>query len=106
MTIDDLLEHAREIFDLCPDGWTRDPLLNAVKLAEETGEVAECMVKSRKTKEDLGEELSDVIVVAAMIALQADIDLTKACTRKHKKTIKKILKKYHNGNYPSKLQRG
>ena len=73
-----------------------------VKLAEETGEVAECMVKSRKTKEDLGDELSDVIAVCGVIALRQGIDLNKAHPKKQAQRVHKLLKRFHNGVYPSK----
>lgn len=48
MDFDDLARDAKELLDLRPDGWTCSNLRDMVKLAEETGEVAECMVKSRK----------------------------------------------------------
>jgi NTP pyrophosphatase (non-canonical NTP hydrolase) len=101
MTFDDLATYAKEVLDLRPDGWTKDPLFDLAKLVEEVGEVAECMVKSAKTKEDLGEELSDVIVVAAIIALRAGIDLNEAFPRKRKKGVQKLLDRFHNGVYPS-----
>ena len=101
MNFDDLMKDAKEVLDLRPDGWTKDPLFEMVKLAEEVGEVAECMAKSAKTKEDLGEELSDVMVVVAMIALKAGIDLNDAYPKKRVKGIQKMLDRFHNGVYPS-----
>ena len=101
MDFDELVLDAKEILDLSPDGWTRDILFDLAKLTEETGEVAECLVKSHKTKEDLGEELSDVIVVAVVIALKAGIDLNEAYPKKRVKGIQKLLTRFHNGDYPS-----
>lgn len=101
MNFDELMRDARELLDLRPDGWTKSTLHDLGKLAEETGEVAECMVKSRKTKEDLGEELSDVIIVAATIALRAGIDLNDAHPKKHAKRVEKLVKRFHNGVHPS-----
>lgn len=105
MTFDDLEVYAKEVLDLRPDGWTKDPLFDLAKLTEEAGEVAECMTKSAKTKEDLGEELSDVILVAAIIALRAGIDLNEAFPKKRAKGIQKLLKRFHNGVYPSHVER-
>lgn len=101
MSFDDLIRDAKELLDLRPDGWTSSILHDMAKLAEETGEVAECLVKSRKTKEDLGEELSDVMVVVAAIALREGIDLNEACSRKQAKRVEKLLGRFHNGIYPS-----
>lgn len=100
MNFKELTRDAKELLDLRPDGWTKDPLHDLAKLTEEAGEVAECMVKSHKTKRDLGDELSDVMIVAAVIALRADIDLTKACRRKQKERVDKLLKRFHGGEYP------
>ncbi len=97
MDFDDLARDAKELLDLRPDGWTCDILHDGVKLAEETGEVAECLVKSRKTKEDLGEELSDVMAVVAVIALRAGIDLNEAHPKKQAKRVEKLLKRFHSG---------
>jgi NTP pyrophosphatase (non-canonical NTP hydrolase) len=101
MTFDDLLRDARQLLDLRPDGWICSPFRDIVKLAEETGEVAECMVKSRKTKEDLAEELSDVMVVVATIALREGIDLEDACIKKQEKRVAKLIKRFHHGVHPS-----
>ena len=90
MTFNDLTADAKEILDFFSDGWDRDLLFDMAKLAEEVGEVAECMAKSIKTKEDLGEELSDVMVVVAIIALKAGIDLNDACRNKQKKRMRKF----------------
>ena len=97
MNFDDLMRDAKELLDLRPDGWTCNTLHDGVKLAEETGEVAECLVKSRKTKEDLGEELSDVIIVCGIIALRAGIDLNDAHPKKQTKRVQKLLKRFHGG---------
>ncbi len=101
MNFDDLMLDAKELTDLRPDGWTCSPLHDMVKLAEETGEVSACMVKSRKTKEDLGEELSDVMVVVGVIALRAGIDLNDAHPKKQAKRVEKLLERFHNGVRPS-----
>ncbi len=101
MNFDDLMEDAKELLDLRPDGWDKTILHDLAKLTEETGEVAECLVKSHKTKEDLGDELSDVIVVCGVIALRKGIDLNDAHPRKQAQRVEKILKRFHNGVYPS-----
>ncbi len=101
MTFDDLKRDAQELLDLRPDGWTCSVLHDMVKLSEETGEVAECMVKSRKTKEDLGEELSDVMAVVGVIALRAGIDLNDAHPKKQAKRVQKVLNRFHGGIYPA-----
>ena len=106
MNFDELAADAKELLDLRPDGWAKDRLFDAVKLAEETGEVAECMVKSRKTKEDLGEELSDVMAVVGVIALRAGIDLNEAHPKKQAKRVTKLVNRFHNGVYPSHVTRG
>ena len=100
MNFDDLTQDAKELLDLRPDGWTQSLLHDLAKLTEEVGEVAECMVKSRKTKEDLGEELSDVMVVVGVIALRAGLDLNEVHPKKQKKRVKKLLNRFHNGLYP------
>jgi len=100
MNFDDLTQAAKEILDLRPDGWTKSPLHDLAKLTEEVGEVAECMVKSFKTKEDLGEELSDVMVVIGVIALRAGIDLNDAFPKKQTKRVQKLLNRFHGGSYP------
>jgi NTP pyrophosphatase (non-canonical NTP hydrolase) len=101
MDFDGLIQDAKELLDLRPDGWTCSNLHDMVKLAEETGEVAECMVKSHKTKEDLGEELSDVMVVVGVIALRAGIDLNEAHSKKQVKRVKKLVNRFHKGDSPS-----
>ena len=106
MNFDDVRLDAKEVLDLRPDGWTKDILFDMVKLAEEVGEVAECVAKSTKTKGDLGEELSDVIVVVGMIALKAGIDLNEAYPKKRVKGVQKLLDRFHNGAYPSHVKRG
>ena len=106
MNFDDLKRDAKELLDLRPDGWMKHPLHDLAKLTEETGEVAECLVKSHKTKEDLGEELSDVIVVAGIIALRAGIDLNEAHPKKQVKRVQKILDRFHDGIYPPPFGEG
>ncbi len=106
MNFDELRLDAKEVLDLGVDGWTRDILFDMVKLAEEVGEVAECIAKSSKTKKDLGEELSDVIVVVGILALKAGIDLNEAYPKKRIKGVQKMLDRFHNGTYPSHVKRG
>lgn len=101
MTFDQLTLDAKELMDLRPDGWTCSTFRDTAKLAEETGEVAECMIKSHKTKKELGEELSDVMVVVATIALRAGIDLNDAHPKKQAKRVKKLLDRFHTGIYPA-----
>lgn len=93
---------AKEVLDLRPDGWTKSPFFDVAKLAEEVGEVAEAMIKSTKTKEDLGEELSDVLVVAAMIAVREGIDLNEVYPKKRIKGVQKLLNRFHNRAYPGR----
>ena len=96
MTLDELTEHAITLLNLTDNGWERSIYFDLSKLTEETGEVAECLNKSKFTDEDLGDELADVITVVAVIALKKDIDLNKALTRKHKKQIQKLLKRNYS----------
>lgn len=93
MDINDLTKHATKLLNLTTDGWERSIYFDLSKLTEETGEVAECLNKSKFTDEDLGDELADVMTVVAVIALKRDIDLNKALSRKHKKQIQKIIKR-------------
>lgn len=102
LTFHHLEAMSKELLDLRPDGWTCNPLQDAVKLAEEVGEVAECMVKSRKGKSDLAEELSDVLSVILVIALRHKIDLNEAHIKKQSKRVNKLLNRFHEGIYPSK----
>ncbi len=91
---------AMEILNLRPDGWDKPLLHDLAKLCEEAGEVAECMVKTKKTKEDLGDELSDVLTVIAVIALRNNIDMRDAHPRKQAERVKKLVKRFHDGVYP------
>jgi NTP pyrophosphatase (non-canonical NTP hydrolase) len=100
MNFDDLKFDAWILKGLRPDGDTVHPLHDVAKLTEETGEVAECFTKSIKTKEDLGEELSDVLIVVAAIALRENIDLNDVCKKKQKKRIKKLVDRFHEGRMP------
>lgn len=100
MRIKDLLSQAAELLNLTPDGWNRSIYFDQSKLSEEVGEVAECLNKSKKTDEDLAEELSDVITVCCIIALKKNIDLESAIINKQEKRIRKLLKRYHNGKLP------
>lgn len=92
MRVKDLLGQSEEILDLTLDGWERTIHFDLSKLAEEVGEVAECLNKSKKTDVDLGEELSDVIAVVGVIALKRNIDLEQAIISKQEKRVEKLLK--------------
>ena len=100
MNWDEITENAREILNLRPDGWDKSFEWDVAKLLEECGEVAEAVVKSKKTKEDLGEEISDAINVLATIALRHGIDFPEAQRLKHAKRVQKLLNRFHNGEYP------
>lgn len=102
MNWEEIEEMATEILNLRPDGWTKPLLHDLAKLCEESGEVAECMVKSSKTKEDLGDELSDVLTVVAVIALRNGIDMKMAHYCKQGQRVKKLLDRFHDGVYPSR----
>lgn len=91
---------AIEILNLRPDGWDKPKLHDLAKLFEEGGEVAECMVKTKKTKEDLGDELSDVLTVVAVIAIRNGIDMQTAHPRKQAERVQKLVNRFHNGVYP------
>jgi len=97
MNIKDLLAQATELLDLTPDGWDRSIYFDISKLFEEGGEAAECVNKSRFTDEDLGEELADIMVVVAVIALKRGIDLDKAMVNKQVKRVRKLRKRFHGG---------
>jgi NTP pyrophosphatase (non-canonical NTP hydrolase) len=100
MNWEDIEKAAMEILNLRPDGWTKPHLHDLAKLFEEGGEVAECMVKSKKTKEDLGDELSDVLTVIAVIAIRNNIDMRDAHRRKQAERVQKLVNRFHNGVYP------
>lgn len=91
---------SKDLLDLTKDGWKREIYFDSSKLAEECGEVAECVNKSSKTTEDLGEELADVVAVCYVLAVKKGIDLGKAIEKKQAKRINKLLSKYHNGAFP------
>ena len=101
LDIGHLEDMAADLLDLTPDGWERSIWFDSSKLMEECGELAECLNKSRKTDEDLADELADVIVVLCVIALKKDIDLNKAIIDKQEKRLKKLLKRFHNGTWPA-----
>jgi len=102
LDIYDLEEMSRELLDLTPDGWKRSIYFDLSKLTEEVGETAECLNKSKKTKEDLGDELADVIGVVLVIALKSGIDLNEAIPKKQAKRIAKLVARFHDGKYPIK----
>ncbi len=100
ITINTLVNMAADLLDLTPDGWERTIYFDLSKLAEECGEVANCLNKSQMTDEDLADELADVLAVCAVIALKRNINLTEAVSNKQEKRIKKLLKRFHGGSYP------
>ena len=102
LDICDLERMSRELLDLTPDGWTRSIYFDLSKLTEEVGEVAECLNKSKKTLEDLGDELADVIGVVLVIALKKGIDIDEAIIKKQEKRVAKLLTRFHDGKYPIK----
>lgn len=72
------------------------PLTNMAVLAEETGEVARIMARKYGDqsfkpgeKDDLGDELADILWVVAAIANQTGVDLTEAF---HNNLIKKTVR--------------
>src|SRR3990172_13037701 len=100
LDIHDLEQMSREMLDLRPDGWTKSIFCDLSKLTEEVGEVAECLNKSKKTKHDLGEELSDAIAVCFVIALKSGIDLNEAIQNKQIQRIAKLVMRFHEGVHP------
>ena len=100
MNFKQLKQDAGQLLDLRPDGRSRDIHFDLGKLTEEVGEVAECLNKSRKTKEDLAEELSDVLVVVGVLALKSGIDLEETCPKKQVKRVNKLVNRFHGGVYP------
>jgi len=95
---------SKELLDLTLDGWERSIFFDASKLLEECGEVAECLNKTSKTSEDLGDELADVIAVCFVIALKKGIDMDTAILRKQEERVKKLVKRFHGGTYPVKKE--
>ena len=93
------------------DDWIRtvgvryfDPLTNMALLSEEVGEVARVMArtygeqsKKKKEKNDLGEELADVLFVVLCLANQTGTDLQAAFDRKFEKRTKRDALR-HKGN--------
>jgi NTP pyrophosphatase (non-canonical NTP hydrolase) len=75
------------------------PLYRAVEFAGEAGEACNKVKKlereklglpgSRATKEELADELADVLITADLIAMEYDIDLVKAVRRKFNQTSEK-----------------
>lgn len=102
LDIHDLEEMSRELLDLTPDGWNRSIYFDLSKLAEEVGETAECLNKTKKTKEELGHELADVIGVVMIIALKTGIDMNEVIPIKQEKRVAKLLNRFHDGKHPLK----
>ncbi len=105
MKIKDLLKQGEELLDLTLDGWDRHIYFDMSKLAEECGEVAECLNKTALTDEDLAGELADVMIVVTIIALKRNIDLEKALIDKQVKRIEKLTKRFHSGKTPGPAKR-
>lgn len=104
LTMQDLEQMAKELLDIRPDGWEKPILFDLSKLMEECGEVAECFNKSKKTKDDLADELADVLVVIFVLALKSGIDLDQAMRNKQIRRVSKLVMRFHNGIYPSKAE--
>ena len=104
MDWDSIEADTKELLDL-QSGWERPILWDLGKLCEESGEVAECLVKSTKSKEDLGDELDDLLTVIAVIAMKSNISMKEAHARKQPARIEKALKKYHGGVYPKRSKK-
>ena len=102
-TINGLIDMAKDLLDLTPGGRDRSIYFDVSKLLEECGEVAETLNKSKKTDQDLAEELSDVMLVCAIIAHKKGIDLNQANIDKHAKRVTKVLNRFHDGLYPAGL---
>lgn len=100
INVKDLMDMAADLLDLTDNGWERDIYFHMSKLAEECGEVADTLNKSKKTDDDLGQELSDVIIVCAILALKRKIDLNQAIINKQEKRVTKLSKRFHNGKLP------
>jgi NTP pyrophosphatase (non-canonical NTP hydrolase) len=96
----------RHISKLYGDDDKRAKLLaRTVKLAEETGEVSDAILSflrdQRRDKlgtkhgSEIGKELADVVIVCALIAKTADIDISEALeikAHKNKKRRERIIK--------------
>jgi NTP pyrophosphatase (non-canonical NTP hydrolase) len=104
LDIGQLENMAADLLDLTDNGWDRTIYYDLSKLAEEVGEVAETLNKSKFTDEDTGEELSDVILVCLVIALKKKIDLNKAIISKQGKRLRKLLNRHHNGVWPEDFE--
>lgn len=105
--IKDVHDMAKDVLDLTDNGWERTIYYDLSKLLEEAGETAECLTKQNPYPgkkecrlEDLGDELSDVLIICFVIAEKKGINLEEAIARKQTKRIKKLLDKFHGGNYP------
>ena len=83
-----------------------DPLTNTAMLMEEVGEVARIMAreygeqsyKKDVKKEDLGDEMADVLFVLMCLANQCDIDLEKALVNNLEKKTKRDKDRHHDNN--------
>lgn len=101
LTVNDiLLACAERQHEWDPKGLTGGLLYRAVELGGEAGEVLNVAKKlerealgipgSRDTKEHLAEELADVVICAALMALAAGIDLAGATVAKFNKTSDEV----------------
>ncbi|WP_185860100.1 nucleotide pyrophosphohydrolase [Blattabacterium cuenoti] len=81
-----------------------DVLTNTILLSEEVGEVSRIIArnygeqsyKKYSKKEDLGEELADVLFVLLCLANQTGIDLEKSFDKKLKKKKIRDHERHHN----------
>ncbi len=91
------------VLQTCVDEWIKsvgvryfDPMTNMALLAEEVGEVARVMARTygeqsrkKQDKQDLGEELGDVLFVVLCLANQTGTDLQAAFDKKFEKRTKR-----------------
>lgn len=100
LDIEDLVNMAKDLLDVIPDGWRRNLKDDLAKLTEEVGEVAGAINKNSKTKVDLAHELSDVISVCFVMAIRAGIDLDFYHKEKQKERLQKRFDWYYKGKAP------
>ncbi len=100
LSFKEMLEMTSQVYSLIPDGNSRSIYFDISKLAEECGEVAQAFNKSKYTKKDKAEELSDVIGCCIRLAEREGIDLEKAFVKKHNKRRKRFIEKWHGGIDP------
>lgn len=90
-------ENVDRFLELIPDN-KRSILVDLAKLTEECGEVAEAIIKPRKTKEDIAEELCDVVFVCFVIARRLKLHLGDVYFEKRKRGLDKLRKQLNKGD--------